>query len=445
MRAEAAVPTVGAFTAACVLVSNAVGSGIFTTTGFLARDLGDPVWILALWAAGGALALAGALSYAELGAAMPRVGGEYVYLREAFGQGVAFLSGWTSFTVGFGAAIAAAAIGFAQYLAVLLPAALPEGAAWLPAVALVWLLTGIHLLGVEGGGRFQRAITIAKIGGVAVLLAAGFAAGGGSWQHLAAAGAASPPRVGAAAVGLIFVLYSYSGWNAAAYIAGEIERPERNLPRALVAGTIFVTLLYLAINLFYFYALPSSALGAEPVLPVAEKAAAALLGARASGVVSALLCLSIAGAASSMVWAGPRVTWAMADDGVVPRGLGDHSRAGAPTRALLVQAVWITFLLLTGTFEQLVVYGGFAIAVFGALAVACVFVLRRRQPDRTRPFRVPGYPWVPASFVLATLWIAGHVLVERPGEALLSLATVAAGLPLYALWRRRPPRAGVGA
>ncbi len=434
MRAESAAPTIGAFTAACVLVSNAVGIGIFTTTGFLARDLGDPVWILALWALGGALALAGALSYAELGAAMPRVGGEYVYLREAFGPGVAFLSGWTSFTMGFGAAIAAASIGFAHYLAVLLPTGLP---AWAPALALVWLLTGIHLLGVEGGGRFQRYITALKIGGVLVLLAFGLASGGGSWAHLGAAERAAEPRLGVAAVGLIFVLYSYAGWNAAAYIAGEMERPERNLPRALVAGTLFVVLLYLAINLFYFYALPASALAAEPVLPVAEKAASALLGERASSLVAALLCVSIAGAASSMVWAGPRVTWAMADDGVVPRGLGARSRTGAPTRALVVQALWISALLLTGTFEQLVVYGGFAIAIFSALAVACVFALRRRAPELPRPFRVPGFPWVPAAFVVATLWIAGHVLFERPTEALLSLATVAAGVPLYLWWKRR--------
>lgn len=436
MRVEQATPTVGAFTAACLLVSDSVGSGIFTTTGFLARDLGDPVWILALWGAGGALALAGALSYAELGAAMPRVGGEYVYLREAFGQSVAFLSGWTSFTVGFGAAIAAASIGFSQYLAVLLPAALPEGRAWLPALALVWLLTGIHLLGVTEGGRFQRAITLAKIGGVLLLLAAGFAAGRGSWDHLADATPVEA-RLGASAVGLVFVLYSYSGWNAAAYIAGEIRHPERNLPRALVGGTLFVVLLYLAINLFYFYALAPAELAAEPVLPVAKKAASALLGARASGLVAALLCLSIAGAVSSMVWAGSRVTRAMAEDGVVPGGLGRQSKAGAPTRALLAQAAWITLLLLTGTFEQLVVYGGFAIAIFSALAVACVFVLRRRQPGLARPFRVPGHPWVPASFVLATLWIAGHVLLERPAEALLSLVTVVAGLPLYALWSRR--------
>ena len=255
MRAESAAPTIGAFTAACVLVSNAVGSGIFTTTGFLARDLGDPVWILALWALGGALALAGALSYAELGAAMPKVGGEYVYLREAFGPSVAFLSGWTSFTMGFGAAIAASSIAFAQYLAALLPLAVP---AWVPALALVWLLTGIHLLGVEGGGRFQRYITALKIGGVLVLLGFGFTSGGGSWAHLGGTELAGEPRLGVAAVGLIFVLYSSAGWNAAAYLAGEIERPERNLPRALVAGTLFVVVLYLAINLFYFYALPAS-------------------------------------------------------------------------------------------------------------------------------------------------------------------------------------------
>lgn len=436
MRADGALPRIGTFTAACVLVSNAVGSGIFTTTGFLARDLGDPSWILTLWALGGLLALAGALSYAELGAAMPRVGGEYVYLRRAFGPRLAFLSGWTSFTVGFGAAIAAAAIGFSEYLAVLWPGGLGGLSPRAPALALIWLLTGIHLLGVEGGGRFQRYITILKIGGVLLLVGLGLGSGAGSWGNLSLAAAGAEPRIGVAAVGLIFVLYSYSGWNAAAYIAGEIERPERSLPRALVAGTLFVVVLYLAINLFYFYALPAAALAAEPVLPVAEKAASALLGERASGLVAALLCVSIAGAASSMVWAGPRVTWAMAEDGVVPRSLGERSGAGAPVQALLVQAVWISGLLLTGTFEQLVVYGGFAIALFGALAVACVLVLRRTEPELPRPFRVPGFPWVPAAFILATLWIAGHVLFERPTEALLSLATVAAGLPLYWLWSR---------
>ena len=210
----------------------------------------------------------------------------------------------------------------------------------------------------------------------------------------------------------------------------------------MIAGTVFVALFYLAINLFYFYALPASVLAAEPVLPIAEKAASALLGPRASSIVAALLCLSIAGAASSMIWAGPRVTWAMAQDGAVPRSLGARSGAGAPTTAIVLQSVWVTLLLFTGTFEQLVVYGGFAIALFSAAAVACVFVLRWRQPQQERPFRVPCYPWVPASFIVATLWIAGRVLVERPTEALLSLATVLAGLPLYVIWRRREERSG---
>jgi APA family basic amino acid/polyamine antiporter len=436
MKAERAAATVGTFTAVCLIVSNAVGSGIFTTTGFLARDLGDPRWILALWALGGALALAGALSYAELGASLPRVGGEYVYLREAFGPWLGFLSGWTSFTIGFGAAIAASCIGFAHYLAILLP----DGPGWpgpvVFATALVWLLTGVHLLGVERGGRFQRWVTVAKIGGVALLLGIALAAGGGDWRRLGGSAAAPAPTLGAAAVGLVFVLYSYSGWNAAAYIAGEVREPQRSLPRALFGGTLFVALLYVAINVFYLYALPISALSAEPVLPVAEKAVGALLGPSASAAVSALLCLSIAGAASSMVWAGSRVTSAMALDAAVPRILGRQSEDGAPTFAILLQAVWVTILLVTGTFEQLVVYGGFAIALFSGAAVASLIVLRRRRPQLERPYRVPAYPWVPAGFIAATLWIAGHALVERPAEALLSLGTVALGLPLYLLGRR---------
>jgi APA family basic amino acid/polyamine antiporter len=439
MRAEGDLPRIGAFTAACVLVSNSVGSGIFTTTGFMARDVGDPFWILALWLVGGALALAGALSYAELGAAMPRMGGEYLYLREAFGRIAAFLSGWTSFALGFGAAIAASSIGFAHYLAVLLPDVFARVPLWVPAVTLVWLITAIHASGVEKGGRFQRYITALKIGGLGGLVMLGFVWGDGSWSHFSSPEAAVEPQLGVAAVALIFVLYSFSGWNAAAYIAGEIRHPERNLPRALVAGTLFVVLLYALINLLYFYALPVSVLAAEPVLPVAEKAASALLGESASTAVSVLLCVSIAGAVSSMIWVGPRVTWAMARDGVVPPWLGARSEAGAPTRALVLQAVWVTAMLLTGSFEQLVIYGGFAIALFSAAAVASLFVLRWRQPERVLPFRVPGFPWVPASFIVATLWIALHVLLERPAEALWSLATVAAGLPVYAFWKRSAP------
>jgi APA family basic amino acid/polyamine antiporter len=433
---------VGAFTAACLLVSNAVGSGIFTTTGFQARDLGEPVAILLLWAVGGALALAGAMSYGELGAAIPRVGGEYVYLRRAFGPLCGFLSGWMSFTVGFGAAIAAAAMGFAAYLGALLPGTVAERAPTLFAVLLVWALTGVHRLGTEQGGRFQRWITVAKIGAVVVLLAAAVLLGGGRWDHLTEGVAGVRPGLGSASVALIFVLYAFSGWNAASYIAGEMRDPARDLPRALVGGTLFVTGFYLAVNLVYFYALPAAALAADPVLPVAEKVATALAGDAAARGVSGLLCLSIAGSCSSMIWAGPRVYQAMAEDGAAPAILARTSRRGAPAASTVLQSLWITLLLFTGTFEQLVVYAGVALAVFSALGVGAVIALRIREPELERPYRVGLYPWVPLAYVAASLWIAVHTSLERPQEALLSVATIASGLPLYWLWSRRATHTG---
>ena len=435
--ATGAAGKVGAFTAGCLLVSNAVGSGIFTTTGFQARDLGDPAIILALWALGGALALAGAMSYGELGAAIPRVGGEYVYLRRAFGPLCGFLSGWMSFTVGFGAAIAAAAMAFAAYLATLLPGSWLADSPTASALALVWLLTGIHLLGTEQSGRFQRWITVLKIGAVAAALIAAVSFGGGSWARLGEGVPGVHASVGSLSVALIFVLYAFSGWNAASYIAGEMRDPARNLPRALVGGTLFITGFYLAVNAVYFYGLPAEQLAAEPVLPVAEKVASALFGSGAASAVSALLCLSIAGACSSMIWAGPRVYQAMAQDGCAPAALARTSRRGAPTASTLLQSSWISLLLFTGTFEQLVVYAGVALAVFSALGVGSVVMLRIREPELERPYRVAFYPWLPLAYVAGSLWIALYTSLERPTEAALSLLTIASGLPLYWLWTRQ--------
>jgi len=431
---------VGAFTAACLLVSNAVGSGIFTTTGFMARDLGSPSLILWLWFVGGILALTGAMSYSELGAALPRVGGEYVYIRRAYGDLPAFLSGWTSFTMGFGAAIAAAAVSFAHYLGSLLPGIADAGVPlWAIALVLVWTLTGIHLLGVERGGSVQRWLTIAKIGGIVALVVAGIGFGEGSWSNLKTPAGAANAGIATALVSLIFVIYSYSGWNAAGYIAGEIRNPGRNLPLAMIGGTLFILGLYIAVNLFYLYALPVGALAAEPVLLVAEKASAAALGSGAAQVVVAVLCISIAGATSSMIWAGPRVYFAMAEDGALPRVMARRSRAGAPTAATLLQSVWTSALIFTGSFEQLVVYSGLALAVFAALAVGAVIVLRVREPELQRPYRVGLYPIVPLAFIATSLAIAVYTALDRPTEAGLSAITVAVGLPLYlGLARRRP-------
>ncbi len=431
---------VGWFTATCVLVSNIVGGGIFTTTGFMARDLGDPMLILALWLVGAGFALAGAMSYGELGAALPQAGGDYVYLRRAYGPLAGFLSGWTSFTIGFGAAIAASAVSFASYFLRVAPIADDNGwAAKGLALLLLWSLTTVHAAGVGAGGRLQRVLTTTKVLAILALVLGGLSLGSGSWRNFTVRAPDADPGIGALMVALIFVMYSYLGWNVAGYIAGEIAEPGRTLPKIMIGGTAFVGTMYLLLNLVYLYALPVTSLAQPPVLPVAEKAAAALWGPASGRLVAALLCLSIAGAVSAMVWAGPRVYWAMARDGVFASWFAAlDGTTGAPVRAILLQSGWASLLILTGTFEQLVIYSGLVLAVFTAFTVGALIVLRRRQPDLPRPYRVPLYPVLPGLLVALSLIIVGYSLIQRPIESALGLATVLAGIPLYFIWRTSP-------
>ncbi len=429
---------VGWFTAGCVLVSSVVGSGIFTTTGFMARDLGHPGLILSVWLVGGLIALAGALSYSELGAALPVAGGEYVYLRRAYGPFVGFLSGWTSFAVGFSAAIAAGAMSVAAYANQLFPLIGERGlASTVIALALLWSITAIHLAGIGAGGLLQRVLTLLNMGAILSLIAAGMIGGKGDWAYLSLSDAQASPSIGLSLVSLIFALYAYSGWNAAVYLAGEVTEPARTIPRALISDTLFVTGLYLALNIFYFYALPVTDLAKPPLLPVASKVAVALLGADAARFVTMTLCLLIAGTMSAMVWAGPRVYYAMAKDGLIPSYFCKTSGAqSTPINATLLQSLWASVLIVSGSFEQLVIYSGTVLTIFSALAVGAVFVLRQREPDLARPFRTPLYPWVPAFFLLASIAIVWNALSERPAEGAMGIATVLAGAPLYLLWRR---------
>lgn len=438
---------VSGFTAACVLVSNVIGSGIFTTTGFMARDIGDPGMILLLWALGAVLALAGALSYSELGAALPQVGGEYVYIRRAYHPFLGFLSGWTSFTIGFGAAIAAAAMGFSAYLLQAFPLAGGGSEASLLgkvlAVSLVWGLTGVHTAGVGPGGFLQRLLTILKIGAMLLLVGGAVFVGQGTWQNLAITSPSFElgvePGFGTLFVSLIFVTYTYSGWNAAGYIAGEIQDPGRNIPRSMIWGTVFVGGVYAIVNLIYFYALPVTALAQEPVLPVAEKVAVALFGPTAARFVALMLSVSIAGAASAMIWAGPRVYYAMAQDGVLPKLFSATQGATAtPRQAIIIQSLWVTLLIASGTFEQLIVYSGLALTLFGGLAVSSLIVLRWREPQLTRPYRVPLYPLVPVFYLTVSALILGYTVTQRPQESVLALVTILAGAPFYFVWQRRP-------
>lgn len=399
----------------------------------MARDVGNPWLILALWGGGALLALIGAMCYSELGAAFPLVGGDYVYLREAYHPFAAFLSGWAAFTVGFGAAIAAGAMGFASYVMQLVPGEV-DFPFYLKGVALVliWGLTAVHAAGIGPGGLLQQILTILKVGAMAFLVVGAYTVGQGEWQHLSAVPRESSVSMGTLVVSFIFVTYAYSGWNAAGFIAGEISNPTRSIPRTMIGGTLLVGVLYAVVNLVYFYALPLQTLAEPPLMPVAEKAAVAMFGPLAANFVTIMLCISIAGAVSAMVWTGPRVYYAMALDGLLPSVFSDTRHPpGAPVRAILLQSLWVTVLIISGTFEQLIIYSGIIITMFTALTVGAVLVLRQRQPFLSRPFRVPLYPVPPVLYILASVVILLVLGLEKPVEAFWACLTLSGGIPLY--------------
>jgi APA family basic amino acid/polyamine antiporter len=416
---------IGWRTAAAVVIANMIGTGIFTTSGFIARDTGSPWILLTLWVVGGLIALAGAWAYAELGAAMPEAGGEYVFLREAYGGVAAFLSGWTSFFAGFSGAIAAAVLAFAGYIAAILPL-LGNLDARLLAITTLWTLTAVHLAGARPGGRFQTALTGATVTTIVALIISGFVIGHGTGAHFLS----SAPPHGSIAVSLIFVLYAYSGWNAAAYLAGEIAEPERGLPRALTAGTACVAGLYLALNALYVWALPIAEMSG--VVTVAAKATVAMFGPAASGIVAALIALAILSSASAMIMAGPRVYFAMAQDGVFPRAFAMSRHRSGPSAAVFLQSAWITVLILVfGVFEKIIVFTGVSITIFSAATVAAVIPLRIRTPSPVRPFTMPGYPWTALAYVAVCTWIVTYAAITRSEETILGIAAVLGGLPIF--------------
>ncbi len=444
--------TAGPLTATSIVIANVIGSGIFTTPGYLARDLGSPIALLGIWVVGAVLAVAGALCYSELGAAFPEAGGEYIYLREAYGPLWGYLTGWSSFFAGFSAAIGAAAIGFAAYLSHFASALSPDNILWsaqigplhlhlsagqLVALAALWLLALIHMTGVRRGGMLQVLLTTAKVASIAALILIGFWIGRGDWGNFSSGESLLPPMaLRNSAVSLIFVLYCFSGWNAAAYIAGEVRNPHQNLPLSLLAGTAVVTVFYIGLNMLFIYGLGVS--GMSGVLQVGEKASQALFGPLATHFVAAMMALSILASASAMIVAGPRVYFAMASDRLFPQKMaGIHAKYRSPAVSIGWQAAWTSVLILTGTFEALLVYSGFVLVFFSALAVGAVILLRMRRPQLSRPFRVPFYPWTPIVFIVFSAWILVYTLWGRPLECSLGILTVLLGLPLYYYWRRR--------
>lgn len=448
----------GPFDAAAIVISNVIGVGIFITPRIIAQAVPHPIWFLAVWLGGGLLAFAGAMAYAELGTLRPRSGGEYVYLREGFGPLAAFLTGWTSFVAGFAGAIAAGALGVADYLGRFLPVAgdatplltipvpgLPIVFSPRTLVALTAILglAIIHIRGLGPGRLVQNTLAVFKVGALALFVAVGLGVGRGSLANLSAA------PVEAAfnwPLAFIVVMFSYSGWNAASYVAEEIRDPGRNVPRALGMGTVAVVLLYLGLNFVYLYAVPIGDFNAAGQSEIAMVAADRLLGPAAAQLLGGLAVVVLLGSLSAMTIAGPRVYFAMARDGAFfPVAAHVHPRFHTPWIAIIAQTLWSALLILTNTKDQLAEYTGFAVLLFSAFAVCAVFVLRRRHPDEPRPFKAWGYPVAPAVFVLASLTIMVTAIWGRPGPSLWGALIIAAGVPVYYLfWKRRAPGPGAG-
>ncbi|MFZ5448976.1 MAG: APC family permease [Thermodesulfobacteriota bacterium] len=439
----------GLFSATVLVVANMVGTGIFTTSGFIIKELQDPWALLACWAVGGLFALAGALCYGELGARFPRAGGEYVFLRESFGEPVAFLSGWVSLLVGFSAPIAAGAMAFAVYFL---------GSAGLkPEPGLTWTIQGLTVLTLSPvtllasgvilvfslihshslflGSRVQNLLTVFKIVLILAFVFMGLGWGDGSMSHF---GETPPLNVlfsNRFATSLIFITFAYSGWNAAAYMGSEISRPTRNIPLALALGTLLVMCLYLVLNVTFVYGL--SAQEMSGVLEVGEKAALALFGSRVSRIFAGAIALSLLSLISAMMLTGPRVYLAMARDGLFFRKImKTGTRSGTPINAILLQAGLALVMVLTASFENLLIFIGFTLSLFSLITVAGLIVLRHGQPAPNLTYRTLGYPLTPIFFILCNLWIVLFSILNKPAVSLTGLAAVLSGVFLYLFFKR---------
>jgi APA family basic amino acid/polyamine antiporter len=409
-----------------------IGTGVFTTTGLLSSDLGSALPVMLVWLLGGVVAICGALAYGELTAALPENGGEYALLSRIYHPAVGFTSGWLSLVVGFSAPMAASAVAFGEYVEPLVPSVDPR--VW--AVGLIVALSVLHAVHVRVGERVQDAITWLDLGLVVLLAGAGLALG--RVERVADAGGPSLgalARSGDLAVGLVWVSFSYSGWNAAAYVAGEVQNPGRTLPRALFGGTAAVVLAYLALNAALLASAPPAVLAGE--VDVAQVAARHLLGAAVAPFVSAVVALGLATTVGALMVTGPRTYERMGADHPRLSVLTASRRRRGPVRAIGLQTGVAVALAATATFDALLTYIGFTLALSSALTLLGVFVLRRREPALARPYRTWGHPWTTGLAIALSVWMAGHTLARRPIAALVGLGTVAAGLGLYALVSRR--------
>jgi APA family basic amino acid/polyamine antiporter len=443
-----------------VNVANMIGTGVFLKSRVMTCNVGDAKMVLVVWLAAGLLALAGTFSYAEIAAMMPEAGGDYVYLRRAYGRLVGFLYGWVGFTVARAGSQAALAVGLAIFTNVALGGALERwhidvgvfglhfSGLTLVALAAIWIVALINCASVSSGGRVALVLTLAKVGLVLCVGIAAFVFAAGDWGHLSQSGlggtcenVAGSARGGIAGFGaaMLGALWAYDGWQNVAPLAGEIKDPQRNLPRAFVGGTLVVAALYLFVNAAYFYALTPLEIASVPASSsVATEVLKKFLGPLAVSMTAVALMVSSFGALHASVLANSRIPFAMARDGLFFRSLVRLSpRTNVPVRAIIAQAAWASVLALSGSYDALTDSVIFASWLFYGLVTASLFVFRKTMPDTPRPYHAFGYPVVPMIFVLVTAALLVNTFVAAPSEALRGVALLAAGLPFYWYWSRR--------
>ncbi len=434
----------GLFSVVSIIVADIVGTGIFTTSGLLMENLQNPVTMVLLWVLGGLIALTGAFCYAELSAAMPYAGGEYLFLSRLFHPLPGFLSGWISFIVGFSAPVAATSIGISEYILQAFPSIAEtvniagiSGALLIKkgiAVFVILFFAAIHLRGMKPGARYHNAFTILKITLIVGIIIAGFTLGNGSWEHF------TPPDgetfgfsgLKSAGLSVMWIMFAYTGWNAAAYIGSEIKNPGRNLPRSLLTGTVIVIILYILLNILFVYAIPPAEMAG--VISIGGLTAEKLFNPEFGRIFSFLIAIGLLSSISSLIILGPRIYYAMAREGnFFPFAARVHKKTGVPHWSILIQVLVAIAIALTGTFDEILTYMGFALGIFPIMAVYGIFILRKRKQSK---YVLPLYPVIPIFFIVANVLILILGFSERPLESSIAILTVIAGIPLYFIFKR---------
>lgn len=427
-----------------IVVANIIGAGIFTTSGILLGEINHSLILILIWVFGGLIAISGALSYSELGIAMPQAGGEYTFLSRLFHPSIGFLSGWVSFIAGFSAPIAASAIGFSEYFYRAFPL-IPASGLWsnlspgsvkqFLAISVILLFTLIHARGLSFGSRIQNILTVMKIALLILLITGGLLLGKGDWSHFSnnEPFIASLSGLKAGGLSLLWVMFAYSGWNAATYIGSEVKNPRKNIPKALITGTLTVVVLYFLLNVFFVYAIPPDQM--KGVVSVGGLAVANAFGVKAESIISLLISFALFSSLSAYLILGPRVYYAMSRDGYFFKSIARvTNRNHAPSRAILLQGALSIVMVVSGTFDQILTYMGFALGLFPLLAVAGIFKMRKGSPTS---LIMPGYPWVQIFFLTTSAGMLILSFIERPAESSIALITVLLGLPVYFYFREK--------